>query len=162
MLFTRREILTAFLGAPFALAACRSGNSTPFPDGEIVGQTVNLGHILRENRNFEVPADRWESKKVVIIGGGIAGLTAAWKFRKESFNDFVLLELEKELGGTARSGRGDPVGYPWGAHYLPVPFKENTELIGLLEEMSLLEGRDAQGELVVKEQFLCREPEERI
>ncbi len=41
-------------------------------------------------------------------------------------------------------------------------FKENTDLIPLLEEMSLLDGRDAEGEVVVKEQFLCREPEERL
>lgn len=162
MNLSRRELLTLFLGAPFAYAACGSGAPGPFPEGEIVGQTVNIGHILRENRSFEVPADKWETKKVAIVGGGIAGLTAAWKFKKENFNDFVVLELEKEAGGTARSGQGDPVGFPWGAHYLPVPFKENTDLIPLLEEMSLLDGRDAEGEVVVKEQFLCREPEERL
>ena len=160
--FTRREILTAFLGAPFAFTACGSPTSNKFPDGEIVGQSASLGHILRENRSFDVPTDKWETKKVTIIGGGVAGLTAAWKLRKENFNDFVLLELEREIGGTARSGRGLPVSYPWGAHYLPVPFQENTELISLLDEMSLLDGRDAAGEVVVKEQFLCREPEERV
>src|SRR5438477_8064806 len=111
MKLTRREILAGFLGAPFAFAACRLDESRAFPDGEIVGQSVSLGHILREYRNFEVPADKWESKKVAIIGGGVAGLTAAWKFKKENFNDFVLLELEKEIGGTARSGQGDPVPY---------------------------------------------------
>ncbi len=159
---TRRDLLTAFLGAPFVFAACRTGETRAFPDGEIVGQSAMLGHVLRESRSFEVPADKWESKKIAIIGGGIAGLTAAWKLKKENFNDFVLLELEKEVGGTSRSGTGLPVGYPWGAHYLPVPFKENVELITLLDEMSLLEGRDAQGDVVVKEQYLCREPEERV
>jgi len=159
---TRRELLTAFLGAPFAFAACRTGETRAFPDGEIVGQSATLGHVLRENRSFEVPADKWESKKIAIIGGGIAGLTTAWKLKKDNFSDFVLLELEKEIGGTSQSGRGEPVGYPWGAHYLPVPFRENTELVSLLDEMSLLESRDANGEIIVKEQFLCREPEERV
>ena len=144
------------------MSACGTGETRPFPEGEIVGQSAGLGHILRENRTFEVAADNWETKKVAIIGGGVAGLTAAWKFRRDNFNDFVLLELEKEIGGTARSGKGEPVGYPWGAHYLPVPFQENTELISFLDEMSLIEGRDALGEVVVKEQFLCREPEERV
>ena len=162
MILTRRELLTIFLGAPFAFTACDSPTSNKFPDGEIVGQSASLGHTLRENRLFEIPADKWETKKVAIIGGGVAGLTAAWKLSKENFNDFVLLELEREIGGTARSGRGEPVGYPWGAHYLPVPFRENTALISLLDEMSLLDGRDAAGEVVVKEQFLCREPEERV
>jgi hypothetical protein len=160
---SRRELLTTFLGAPFALAACRDISApTRFPDGEIVGQNVQLGHILRENRTFNVPADNWRSTKVAIVGGGVAGLSAAWKLSKQNFNDYVLLELEKEVGGTSRSGSGDPVGYPWGAHYLPVPFQENADLIELLDEMSLVDGRQANGDIVIQEQFLCREPEERV
>ena len=92
---TRREILTLFLGAPFAMAACRSSDPGPFPDGEIVGQSASIGHILRENRVFEVPPDNWETKEFVIVGGGIAGLTAAWEFKRQNFDNFVLLELEK-------------------------------------------------------------------
>jgi len=162
MNLTRRELLTLFLGSPLADAACRSEDSPRFPDGEIVGQSASLGHILRENRSFEVPADNWTTVRVAIVGAGIAGLTAAWHLNRNGFGDFVVLELEKVGGGTARSDQGEPVGYPWAAHYLPVPFQENPELITLLDEMSLLEGRDAFGEPVVKEQFLCREPEERI
>ncbi|MCA1622722.1 MAG: FAD-dependent oxidoreductase [Acidobacteria bacterium] len=160
--FTRREILTAFLGLPFALAACRSNSADDFPDGEIVGANVDVGHILRENRNVEVSENNWENARVAIVGGGVAGLSAAWKFQKENFDDFILLELENKIGGTAQSGKNDFIGYPWGAHYLPVPFQENTELISLLDEMNLTEGKNQNGEIVVKEQFLCREPEERV
>jgi hypothetical protein len=160
---TRREILKTFLGAPLAIVACKSGAARRFPEGEIVGQSVSLGHVLRETRTFDVPVDAWQSIKVAIVGGGVAGLTAAWQFKKEGLHDFVLLELEKETGGTARSGSGNAaVGYPWGAHYLPVPFRENAELISLLEEMSLVDGRNAAGEVLIKEEFLCREPEERV
>jgi hypothetical protein len=100
--------------------------------------------------------------KVAIVGGGVAGLSAAWKLSREGFHDFVLLELEKSVGGTSQSGTGTPVGYPWGAHYLPVPFKENAELVSLLDEMSLTAGRTESGDIVIGEQFLCREPEERV
>ena len=143
------------------MAACRE---TPraLPGGEIVGQNVELGHLLREGMGFEVPPDNWETVNVVIVGGGVAGLSAAWKLTRDNFQDFLVLELEREVGGTSRSGAGAPVGYPWGAHYLPVPFPENTELISLLDEMSLTEGRDANGDVVLAEQFLCREPEERV
>lgn len=163
MKITRRELLATFLGAPFALAACQD-ISVPsrFPEGQIVGQSASLGHILRENRTFEVPNANWQNVKVAIIGGGVAGLSAAWKFTNQNFHDFVLLELEREVGGTSTSGVAQPVGYPWGAHYLPVPFQENAELISLLDEMQLTEGRTANGDVVVKEQYLCREPEERV
>jgi hypothetical protein len=162
MNLTRRELLTIFLGAPFALQACRSDRSARFPSGEIVGQSAEVGHIVREGRNFEVAADRWDNIKVAIIGGGIAGLSAAWKLKKEGFSDFALFELERETGGTSRSGSGEPVNYPWGAHYLPVPFRENTELVTLLDEMGITDGRTDGGDVVVKEQFLCRDPEERV
>lgn len=162
MQFTRREILTTFLGAPFALAACRDEKAPVYPDGEIVGANAAVGHILREGRNFEVPADNWESVGVAIVGAGVAGLSAAWKLTRDGFRDFVILELEKEAGGTSISGEGSPVGYPWGAHYLPVPFKENEALVSLLDEMGLTEGRDAVGEISVREEYLIREPEERV
>ncbi len=161
--FTRREILSAFLGLPFALAACKSNSvDSNFPDGEIVGANVNVGHLLRENRSVQVPEQNWETIKVAIVGGGAAGLTTAYKFQKEYFSDFVLLELENKIGGTSQSGVSNLVGYPWGAHYLPVPFRENSELVALLDEMNLTEGRDERGEILIKEQFLCREPEERV
>lgn len=160
--FTRREILKSFLGLPIALAACQSNSEIKPIEGEIVGANVNVGHILREMRNVEVPASDWENVKVAIIGGGAAGLSAGYKFQKNNFNDFVLLELEDKIGGTAQSGENSFIGYPWGAHYLPVPFRENAELISLLDEMNLTEGVNADGEILIKEQFLCREPEERV
>lgn len=159
---SRRELLKLFLGAPFAMAACTETPAHRFPEGEIVGQTAALGHILREGRSFDVPADSWRDIKVAIVGGGVSGLSAAWKLKHSGIENFVVLELEKEAGGTSVSGVGQPVGYPWGAHYLPVPFRENVELNALLDEMSLTEGRNAEGDLIVKEQFLCRDPEERV
>ncbi len=162
MNLTRREILTAFLGAPLALSACRSTPQNRPVAGEIVGASVDVGHILRELRNPEVPDANWESIGTVIVGGGAAGLSAGYHLDRNGSRDFVLLELESKIGGTARSDRNDLIGYPWGAHYLPVPFQENVELSALLDEMNLTEGRRADGGIIVKEQFLCREPEERV
>ncbi len=155
--------MTTFLGAPFALTACRETTAPKrFPEGEIVGQSATLGHVLREGRSVQVPAENWRYVEVAIIGGGIAGLSAAWKLKQLAVEDFVVLELEKEVGGTSSYGLGQPVNYPWGAHYLPVPFKENTDLIVLLDEMALTLGRTPDGDVVIKEGFLCRDPEERV
>src|ERR1700694_4895848 len=40
--------------------------------------------------------------------------------------------------------------------------KENTALVGLMNEMGILEGNDQNGEPVVAEQFICRDPQERV
>jgi protoporphyrinogen/coproporphyrinogen III oxidase len=55
---------------------------------------------------------------VVIVGGGIAGLSAAWRLRHR---DVLLLEAGDRLGGRMRS---DPCGDYWlnyGAHLFPAP-----------------------------------------
>ena len=161
-MYTRREILRAFLGLPVALAACKYGSGTDGMDGRIVGASDNIGHILRDRRKFEVASGDWKAVDTVIVGGGVAGLSAAWKLKREGFDNFLLLELEERAGGTSASGRSDLTAYPWGAHYLPVPFAENTELVELLDEMRLIESRGRAGELEIYEQYLTRDPEERI
>jgi protoporphyrinogen oxidase len=160
--FTRREILAAFLGLPVALAACRSNKPPPLPVGEIVGASDVVGHRLRDGVSIVPAADKWQQVPVVIVGAGVAGLAAAWHFWKSGFQDFVVLELEPAPGGTARSGTSAVVPYPWGAHYLPTPLKENQTLINLLDEMGILEGRNAEGQPIAAEQFICGDPEERI
>jgi protoporphyrinogen oxidase len=161
--FTRREVLAAFLGVPAALAACSSRAAPPpLPEGEIVGASDAIGHRLRDGLHIAPSQDQWQRAGVVIVGGGIAGLSAAWQLLKAGFEDFVLIELEQAPGGTARSGTSPLIAYPWGAHYLPAPMKENSALVSLLDEMGVLEGRDGDGEPVVAEQFLCRDPEERV
>ena len=55
---------------------------------------------------------------VIIIGGGIAGLSAAWRLRHR---DVLLLEARNRLGGRLHS---DPCGEYWlncGAHLFPGP-----------------------------------------
>jgi protoporphyrinogen oxidase len=145
-----------------AFAACRTTKTPPLPEGEIIGASNDLGHRLRDGLRVEVAKDHWERVKVVIVGGGVAGLSAARRLLQAGVEDFVLLELEAVAGGTSRSGNSPLVAYPWGAHYLPAPMKENTALVTLLDEMGILDGRDKDGEPVVAEPFLCRDPEERV
>ncbi|MGH9823328.1 MAG: flavin monoamine oxidase family protein [Blastocatellia bacterium] len=159
---TRRELLAGFLGLPLAMAACRRGSTPSLPPGDIVGASNLIGHKIRDGLRPEPARDSWKTIGVVIVGGGIAGLSAAWRLQKAGFDDFVVLELEEAPGGTARSGTSSVIPFPWGAHYIPAPMKENTWLTGLLEEMGLIEGTDNDGEPIVGEQFLCRDPEERI
>ncbi len=158
--FTRRDVLAAFLGAPFALGACR--RSRRIPDGELAFRPEELGHRLRDQKPPTLSEEQWERVGVVIVGGGVAGLAAARRLRARDYHDFVLLELEGAPGGTARSGHGAVSAFPWGAHYITAPMRENVDLLDFLAQCGLVEGRDASGEPVFREEFLCREPQERV
>ncbi len=157
---TRRDLLAAFLGVPLALAAGCSRKKPPLPDGQIVGPSDGLGHKLRDG--FRPQPETWQDVSTVIVGGGVAGLSAAWRLVRAGVKDFVVLELEPKAGGTSRYGTSSVSSYPWGAHYLPVPMRQNRALIRLLKEIDVIEGEDEEGEPVVGEQFLVRAPEARI
>ena len=73
---------------------------------------------------FQKPT-RQQRVPIVIIGGGIAGLSAAWQLDKRGIHDFVLLEMEPQAGGNSRWGENEISKYPWAAHYVPVPPKAN-------------------------------------
>jgi hypothetical protein len=155
---SRRDLLAAFLGAPFAALACRGERTTPLPPGDLVGASDRVGHRLRDGAVME--PSRWETHEVVIAGGGIAGLAAAWRLAQAGVRDVVLFELEPALGGTSLS----TPSFPWGAHYIVAPTAANRVLIRFLGEMGVLEPTTDPGTGVpaVAEQFLCRDPEERI
>ena len=157
---SRRDLLAAFLGAPLALAACKTNRRVP--DGEMAFRPDALGHRLRDERPPILAADKWERAGVVIVGAGIAGLSAARHLLAQGYDDFVLLELESAPGGTARSGANGTSAYPWGAHYITAPMMENVDIVALLRELDLVEGADAAGEPIFREEALCREPQERL
>ena len=63
---------------------------------------MGTGCAIGNCRRRPLPATR---VPLVIVGGGIAGLSAAWRLQQRGFRDFVLLEMEREAGGNARSGQ---------------------------------------------------------
>ena len=114
-----------------------------------------LGHSLRDGVASATPRDR-RRVGVAIVGGGIAGLSAAWELERTGVRDFVVLELAPTAGGNARSGENEFTAYPWAAHYVPVPGPRATLVRELFEELGVL--RNGEWE----ERFLCFSPEERL
>ncbi len=156
---SRRTFLAS--ASAVALAGCRRKAHRDWHfDGELTGPSLELGHVARNGRMPEPTA--WEHQDVVIVGGGVAGLSAAWRLAGAGFRDFTLLELEDGVGGTSRSGRNGISAYPLAAHYVPAPTKDVMALVRLLDEAGVIEGYDAQGEPVFEEHRLVRSPEERL
>ena len=158
---TRRHFLQAVSAASgLALSAGCRRPAPPAIQGRIVGGAHERGHRLRDG--LAARPEGWSDVRVAVIGGGIAGLSAAWALERAGVDDFVVLELEDEAGGTARSGEGAVTPYPWGAHYVPVPAPDNAALLALLEEVGAVTGRDAAGRPQYAEDVLCRDPQERV
>ncbi|MGC8759747.1 MAG: flavin monoamine oxidase family protein [Bryobacteraceae bacterium] len=115
----------------------------------------DLGHRLRNHAAFPAPR-RTARVETIIVGGGVAGLSAAWHLYRRGYRDFLVLEMEKQPGGNARWGRNDISAFPWAAHYLPVPDPRQTLTRELCRELGLLEGDEWS------ERHLCHEPRERL
>jgi len=155
----RREFLAA-TSAAAALAACGAKAQPPLPPGALTGASEALGHRLRKP-DFPAPAETRRTT-VAIVGGGIGGLSAAWKLSRSGCDDFLLLEMESEAGGNSRSGRNEVSAHPLGAHYLPLPPREARATRQLLAELGVLQGDPDAAHPVYDEKYLCHAPHERL
>lgn len=158
----RRQVLAGLAALPLATALGCGGASTPPIQGEIIGASDKRGHRLRAPSSLKIADNEWEETGIAIVGGGVAGLAAAWQLSRSGAKNFVILELEDVTGGTSRGGKLGVFAHPWGAHYLPTPMRDNTALVELLDEMGVIEGYDDHGEPQYAEVDLCRDPEERL
>jgi len=147
MKLSRRALAPALLGL--------SLKGAPRIEGSFALENVDQGHLLRDRAALVRPRET-QRTRVVIVGGGVAGLSAAWWMERHGFRDFVLLEMENEAGGNARGGRNEVSAYPWAAHYVPVPDESATLVRELFTELGLL--RDGEWE----ERWLCHSPKERL
>jgi glycine/D-amino acid oxidase-like deaminating enzyme len=147
---TRRKLI---LGAPALIGLTAKAERAI--SGGFVNDSFEAGHRLRDRAKF-APPKRTEKAEVVIVGGGMAGLSAAWRLEKRGFRDFVLLETERQPGGNSRWGQNEITAYPWAAHYLPVPGPKATLVRELCEEFGVL--KDGRWD----DRTLCFAPQERL
>src|SRR5215471_1708756 len=99
MTVTRRGFLTGGVAAAgAAILGCRK--TTRLIEGSFVNDSWAVGHRLRDRAPFTPPPQSL-SIPIVIVGGGMAGLSAAWRLLNRGLQDFVILEMESEAGGTS-------------------------------------------------------------
>jgi len=142
------------------LAACRRA-AEPHYDGGWVGAQHERGHKLRDLKSGGLPQPTVQRRVgVLIVGAGVAGLACARALAKGNVDDVHLLDLEDAAGGNSRGHQIAGMACPLGAHYLPVPGEQATEVVELLEELGL--SRVELGKRVYDERHLCHSPQERL
>lgn len=156
----RRRDFLASGAATAALAACGGKAAPPLPPGVLAGADDALGHRLRQH-DFPPPTET-RRVAVAIVGGGVGGLSAAWKLARAGCDDFLLLEMEREPGGNSRAAHNPVSAYPLGAHYLPLPPREARATRALLAELGVLQGDPDAAHPAYDERYLCHAPQERL
>ena len=151
----------ALLGAT-ATAAAAACAPPPAPlTSSFVGQDPAVAHRLRDASFPTAPVSKDISTRIAIVGGGVAGLAAAWRLRRAGLAEVHLVELEPEIGGTARGGLLPRSPHPLGAHYLPSPHPDCRALELLLADLGILLGRDPHGRAEYTPSAVVAAPTER-
>jgi hypothetical protein len=148
---TRREFCSLG-GAALVGLSLKSGRAIA---GEFVNDSFQTGHLLRDRTQFPAPRQTVRIP-LVIVGGGMAGLSAAWRLQKRGFTDFVLLEMNRQPGGNSRWGENHITRYPWAAHYVPVPGRQAEYVRELFTDLGILQNGKWD------ERYLCFDPQERL
>lgn len=161
---SRRLLLKSFLGAPVLWSACgnRVGKrSIRDMDGGFALNREKLGHRFRDFGKLPAPT-KFRDLDVLVVGGGVAGLSCMRQLERQGISDTLLLELDDRIGGSSQGGESPISAHPWAAHYVTVPMSENRELISLLQEVGAVESVSSSGQVQMAEEHLCRDPSERL
>jgi monoamine oxidase len=168
MNLSRRQCLSA-AGALSAsallpgLSGCHHADaSTLRPDlaGGWVGAQAERAHAWRDGKLPGATSSEPQRVHTLIIGAGVAGLSAARRLMVSGLDDFAVLDLEDQAGGNARAHQMQGLGCPLGAHYLPMPGPDARDVAQWLESIGLI--KQVNGRWVGDERHLCHSPQERL
>ncbi len=155
----------SFLLWSAATGAASLGSAAGFWRWQEISTTLDYpgraaGHFLRDHRALPAPSEIIQTD-VVILGSGIAGLTAAWKLNREGMQNFKIIDGPQPYGNAAGGQFGD-LAYPTGAHYLPVPSTESFHVREILSDLGIILRNPQEERPYYDERYVLHAPEERL
>jgi spermidine dehydrogenase len=108
-------------------------------------RSFEAAHKLRDGSAWDAdkPADTGESYDLVVVGGGISGLAAAYFYRQQAGNSarILILDNHDDFGGHAKRNEFRPGGRlllaNGGSFAIESPFPYSKEARGLLTELGV-------------------------
>jgi len=161
---TRREFVNGVLAGSAGLAvrglvqwtgpAAPSGDA---PGGLDLWNDPSACHTLAFGSGWSVPPAEGPPRDAVVIGGGLAGLVAAWRLQEAGVEDVLLLEKNGVTGGQARALEVDGVPVAsMGSAYASLPYSD--ELATLYDALGIVTGWTPYGEPIVDRRYLLKPP----
>lgn len=159
----------SFLLASGAGVAAALGTAAGFWRWQEITPTVHYpgraeGHFLRDlqtERRALPPPSAEIVTDVMILGSGIAGLTAAWKLNRQGHRDFLVIDGPQPYGNAA-GGQFGELAYPTGSHYLPLPSPESVHVREILADLGIILRNPMAERPYYDERFILHAPEERL
>src|ERR1700734_2159401 len=104
---------------------------------------MEVGHALRDGNTWSTPTPDSETYDLIVVGGGISGLSAGYFFRKMAGPKarVLILENHDDFGGHARRneyhvGNRTIIGYG-GTQSIAGPSLYSKQAMGLLQELDI-------------------------
>jgi glycine/D-amino acid oxidase-like deaminating enzyme len=146
-------------------AAAAALGATGYFELERLPVTVNYpgraaGHRLRDGLSRQNPPNAGQFD-VIVVGSGLAGLTAVWKLAKEGVRNIALIE-GPEAYGNAASASDFGITYPTGAHYLPLPSMESMHMREMLSDFRIILEDPFAERPTYDERYLLHAPADRV
>jgi NAD(P)-binding Rossmann-like domain len=162
--------MASLLGSAGLLAGCNGPQLWDKVNTTVDRPGMVLGHVMRDlstasqtgsdknNLSFEI-AKRCQ---VLVVGSGIAGLSAVWNLRRQGLKDILLLDGPEYMGNAASYQFTEGQGVPTGAHYLPLPSPESQHVREILKAMGVYAGQLGAERPSYDEAVLVHAPAERL
>jgi spermidine dehydrogenase len=105
--------------------------------------SMDAAHAMRDGKTFDTAEDTRESYDLIVVGGGLSGLAAAYFFRKKATPNVKILVLDNhdDFGGHARrvefSVNGRLLIAKGGTSYIERPATFTAEGRDLLKEIGI-------------------------
>jgi NAD(P)-binding Rossmann-like domain len=160
---SRRRFLLA--ATSVQLSGCEFGTQQALP-WEKFSLTVNRpgmaqAHRARDTDLTKLAITGEKNLDVLIVGSGVAGLTAAWNLQRAGYKNFALL-AGPEAHGNAAGLTMENHPCPTGAHYLPLPSVESLATREILSAMGVMSGQLSSAKPNYDERVLVHAPSERV
>lgn len=135
------------------LYGCKSSSSPKLPFEVTFRSDQKVGHTVMESILY--PKVKQPDVDYIIVGGGVAGLTSAYKLKEQ---DYLLFELSDRFGGSSSAENYKNTRFAQGAHYdMSYPSKFGIDALNLLLELDIIQKEGDIYEFVDKEYLINKE-----